>query len=37
MDAAASLLYDLNGAMYTGCDMNVSAEDMDTLAEKCYL
>ena len=35
MDAAASMLTEFNGAMYTGCDMNTTTGDMDYLAERC--
>ena len=35
MNVAASLLEELDGAMYTGCDMNVTTKDMDYLSEKC--
>lgn len=35
MDSAASLLADLDGAMYTGCDMNTTTNDMDYLAQRC--
>mmetsp|Transcript_40925 Transcript_40925/g.123954 ORF Transcript_40925/g.123954 Transcript_40925/m.123954 type:complete len:897 (+) Transcript_40925:31-2721(+) len=35
MDAAACMLTELDGAMFTGCDMNTTTEDMDYLAERC--
>ena len=35
MNVAASLLEELDGARYTGCDMNVTTKDMDYLSEKC--
>lgn len=35
LDTAASMLTDLDGAMYTGCDMNTTTQDMDYLSERC--
>jgi len=33
--ATATLLQDLEGSMYTGCDINSTAEDMEHLATQC--
>ena len=35
IETAAAMLTELDGAMYTGCDMNTTTDDMDTLAAKC--
>lgn len=35
MDATSKLLKDLDGVMYTGCDMNTTLDDMSYLADKC--
>jgi leucine dehydrogenase len=34
LDAAADLLHELNGTMYTGCDLNTTSKDMNNLAQK---
>lgn len=35
LDESASMLHEMGGAMYTGCDMNTTTEDMDYLADQC--
>jgi len=35
LDEASEMLRELDGAMFTGCDMNTSTDDMAYLFEKC--
>ncbi|EKX39225.1 hypothetical protein GUITHDRAFT_76571 [Guillardia theta CCMP2712] len=35
MKATAALLHELNGTMYTGCDLNTTTSDMDLLSKDC--
>ncbi|EKX42784.1 hypothetical protein GUITHDRAFT_73645 [Guillardia theta CCMP2712] len=35
MKATAALLHELNGTMYTGCDLNTTTGDMDNLSQDC--
>eukprot|EP00960_Hanusia_phi_P047203 758295-Hanusia_phi.AAC.1 len=35
MKATAALLHELNGTMYTGCDLNTTTNDMEALSREC--
>lgn len=35
LNEVATMLADLKGKMYTGCDMNTTTKDMDYLSERC--